>query len=126
MKQWSDERNEYAQLEGDLLEADASDNAHDVFLYSDLMNRLETNRRVRSAWRFGVPLPKKPKKYEGSFEWDWCPSLNEHQLTQEGHKLLRREIAIERELRHKPWLSWGAILIAGLSLLVSLAVAIWK
>jgi hypothetical protein len=118
---WRDERNALAQHHYDLEEADSADNPGDVAFYSDLIDQLETRQKRRAAWRYGVPIPPTPSAYESDKYWNWCLALGEHHLTTEGHAHLRREIAHERELLYKPWMSWLALGISFVSLAISAA-----
>jgi hypothetical protein len=83
------------------------------------IDRLETSMRLREARRWGVPLPDRPNSGDSDDYWDYCYSMGDHVLSVKGHKYLRREIANEREIFQKPFLSWAAICISVVSLVVS-------
>lgn len=91
----------------------------------DIIDEIETRRRRLTAARLGIPIPEWPKPFEGDENWNWNPRLNRHVLTDKGHAHLRREIAFETEILYKPWLSLTAVAISLVSLIVSMANAIW-
>ncbi|MER9028192.1 hypothetical protein [Mesorhizobium sp. M0674] len=143
---WRDERNKLATLREDLdrtersfeveirsaTEAGSSEILFEIKdrryfemrTFEMLIDQIETRRRLRLARRYGVPVPLRPDVAVDSEYWDWELGLYEHTLSTKGHYLLRREIAAERELVFKPWLSWVAIILSFLSLIIAAAKAI--
>ncbi|WP_159598750.1 hypothetical protein [Starkeya nomas] len=100
----------YEALEGGL--------QHEQEPLIDELLTIETRQRIRTAHRWGVPIPPRPYGRDRDQYWDRS-RYSEWVLTDEGHKHLRRETAVEVELFAKPWLSWIAIAVS----VVSLAVA---
>ncbi|GLK86027.1 hypothetical protein [Ancylobacter defluvii] len=86
--------------------------------YLEELFGIETRQRIRTARRWGVPIPPRPYGHEGDHYWERS-RYGEWVLTDEGHKHLRRETAVEVETFAKPWLSWIAIIISVVSLVVA-------
>lgn len=90
------------------------------------IDKIETNRRLRAAHRYGVPVPEKPPMYEENEYWEWDLGFGDHFLTIKGHAHLRREIACEKEISWRPWLSWGGFLMGLAGLIIAALVALFK
>lgn len=96
---------------------------HERATASATISQIETHRAIIRAGRWQVPLPSKPTSTDEDNEfWHWDSMHREFYLTDAGIAHLRREVFLERDLRTKPWLSWAAIAIS----LVSLIVVIFK
>lgn len=92
---------------------------HEMMIILGQIEQIETKRRLQSAYAYGVPVPSKPSMDDESEYWDWYSEMGDHYLSVRGHALLRREIAMERDLYYKPWLSWIAIIISVTGLAIS-------
>lgn len=135
---WRDERNEIARLEyaiediqrahaPQLEEArrtssqalyDARQDEHfELSLYYDQINLIRTRQLIQAALRLGIPIPRRTDDHP---HWRESYQLGEFYLSDEGQHQLRREIAHERELRHKPILSWGALAVSFVGLAISI------
>lgn len=132
----SDERNEIARLEyaiEDIRKAFAEEirvakSSHDLdtlqnaeyqemLPYYDQISIIRSKQVFETALRLGVPIPRQT---DDSPHWEYSAVLGQHHLSDEGLHFLRREIAHERELRHKPVLSWGALAISFVGLALSI------
>ena len=82
------------------------------------LKQIETRHRLRVARYWGVPIPPWPDSDKKNQHWERSP-YRAWVLSDEGHKHLRREIAVEVEIFAKPWLSWGAVVISVVSLVVA-------
>lgn len=90
-------------------------------LVQSRIDEIETNQATDRAYRWAVPLPRKPEsKYEENEFWYYSPQLEKFFLTDVGKTYLRREIYTEIEIRFKPFYSTGALLISIASLLIAL------
>lgn len=83
---------------------------------SDEQDKILTGRMLRSATRYGVPITPAS---DNSTHWQWSNFESRFLLTTEGLAHLRREIALERDIRHRPWVNWIGVGISVLSLLVA-------
>lgn len=83
---------------------------------SDEYDRILTVRMLRSATKYGVPIKSAS---ENSPHWQWSNYEGRLLLTSEGLAHFRREIAFERDLRHRPWVNWLGVAISVLSLVVA-------
>lgn len=98
-----------AENERELAEAEISD--------------IETENAIRRARAWGVPIPPVPYQEDvGDQYWYWCRVHGRFYLNDNGTALLRRESYAEMEMRFKPWLTWLALIMSGISLMYSL----WK
>jgi seryl-tRNA synthetase len=95
----------------------------DLSELEDELETIQTRRRVWLAAKYGVPVPDRPYGDHESDYWERS-RLGSLILSEKGHLLLRREIAIEREIAWKPWLSGVALGVSLLSLLVSIVAVI--
>jgi hypothetical protein len=86
--------------------------------WSDEIEAIRTDRLLRKARRLSVPTPGWS---EDSADWETSKYTYAPILSPAAGLRLRREITLELEVRQKPWLNWGVLVIAGLSLLVSIA-----
>lgn len=82
-----------------------------------LLTTTALNRAVR--WNAAVP-PRATDPITGNEFWYWDRTVARQLLTREGHRLIRRAIAEEIEIAYRPVLSWAAIAISFLALVVSL------
>lgn len=97
--------------------------SHERATAAAAISQIETRRAIVRAGRWQVPLPSQPADVEQDNEfWHWSSKHGKFYLTDAGIAHLRREVFLERDLRTKPWLSWAAIAIS----LVSLIVVIFK
>ncbi|MGO7077939.1 hypothetical protein ACCT03_29580 [Rhizobium johnstonii] len=82
---------------------------------------IETDRIRRRAEYWQVPMPMRPYKSGESNEfWEWHDPHHRYYISDKGHSQLRRDIHQEWEMWWKPWLSWGAVAISVLSLVISI------
>lgn len=132
----SDERNEIARLEyaiedvrksfaDEIAKAKSSQDLwnlqsaefQETLVYYDQISAIRTRQTFETAIRLGIPIPRRTDE---SPYWEYSSVLGKHNLSDEGLHHLRREIAHERELRHKPILSWGALAISFVGLALSI------
>ncbi|HEV7344281.1 MAG TPA: hypothetical protein VGN60_01425 [Devosia sp.] len=85
-------------------------------LYYDEIEWIKTKRLIRTAVRYSVPIPTRA---EGE-DWEQSRHLGHWLLTPVGATKLRREVAVEVDIRQKPWLNWLAVAISAASLVVAL------
>ncbi|WP_172746536.1 hypothetical protein [Neorhizobium sp. T25_13] len=103
---------EYESLDGDHQNA--------VALLSAEIGRLETLDLLRRAYRWRAPVPGHPVLPETENEhWAWNRVIGGYHLTTKGMREVRHAVAAEVDLYYKPWLSWAAIAISFLALIVS-------
>jgi hypothetical protein len=107
-KEVSDEAYQYAMAERNT----------DLSMLDYQSDRLETKRLERKARELGVPIPTRPNGFDENEHWEMSIA-GDHVLSVKGRMLLRREIALERELAQKPVLSWAAVTLSVLSLTIS-------
>lgn len=83
-----------------------------------------TKAAISSAHKWGVPVPERPFSWSESQNeyWYFNTIHRKHYLTTVGFQAIRHGIAAEKDILHRPWLSWGAIAIS----IFSLAVAVLK
>jgi hypothetical protein len=97
--------------------------SNDASLIIAAMKQIQTDRMLDRASRWNVAYPSPPFGTDDDTDmWAWHPVHGRHYLTDEGLSHLRREVYREWEMWSRPWLSWGAIAIS----IVSLLVAIFK
>lgn len=83
--------------------------------------QLQNMLSFRRAQYWEVPLPSRPGTDAMDNEyWEWNRVHQRHYLSAVGHRFIRHEVALEREIRFRPVLSWAAIFISVCSLFVSL------
>lgn len=83
-------------------------------------DQLLTMSSVQKAYLWGIPLPAQPSRGDYSNEhWQWNRVTNRYSLTMAGHRYIRHEVSIERDIKYRPMLSWAAIGISFFSLAVS-------
>jgi len=81
---------------------------------------LETKHMKQRATYWRVPIPQRPYKREEESEyWEWHDPHGAFYLSENGMKRLRREVHHDWEMWSKPWLSFMAVGISLLSLLIS-------
>ncbi|MDM9628319.1 hypothetical protein QTL95_20705 [Rhizobium sp. S152] len=144
---WRDERHLLAQLQFGLEEIDAkfiervkkeklqrgSDAWRDAYfdydshrqLWEADIDQLQTQRYVRRAKAWEVPIPPHPVPAPDSPVcddefWSWSQPHGRYYLTYKAQAVLRRDIYAEIEMRYKPWLAWMAITFSALSLIIAL------
>lgn len=143
VRRWSDERNLLSQTQFEIEDIEKSysstlertwngsvDDYHSALaeLQSQTahlhgaIDRIRTKQRLRSASKYEVPIPPKA---DDSPLWVFSFAAGGFVLSEEGHKYLRREVGIERDLRHKPWVSWMAVVISLTSLFISVINMVW-
>lgn len=88
----------------------------EVALYYDQIEWIKTKRLVRRAVRYSVPIPP---RVEGE-DWEESRQLGHWMLTPVGAAKLRREVAVEVDIRQKPWLNWLAVGISAASLAIAI------
>lgn len=139
IKQWRDERYRLLQLRHEIdhihslfdprfeaAQKSALDRDYVNMLHAELSHETEhledeyyhilTSRMLRAAARYGVPVPRYD---DDSAYWQWSRYRERALLTIEGLAYLRREIAFERDIRHKPLLTWGSFAISVVSFCVA-------
>lgn len=94
------------------------------FIISEI-EQLETQQMLEKAEYWSIAIPQRP--YGSSDGMDthfWKKNYTHHTyyLTDEGKQIIRRQVFEEREMMTKPILSWAAIVIA----IISLIVAVFK
>jgi hypothetical protein len=89
----------------------------DIAIAVDNIAAIRTKRLLRTARRLLIPTPDWPSAGD---EWEQSSVTYAPILSPVAEHKLRREIAVERELRQKPWLNWVTLVIALISLVVSL------
>lgn len=84
-------------------------------------DQLTTQASVERAHFWGVPLPPQPdhRQFDNEY-WTYDRVLQRLNLTNVGHRYVRHEVALEREIKYRPVLSWAAIVISVGSLFISL------
>lgn len=88
-------------------------------LVSAKLSAIEHHQAIRRAIRWQVPVPS--HKMEGyADEWTWHNAHHQYYLNSAGIARIRRECYLEMEMRFKPWLSWIAVCISVVSLLVAI------
>jgi hypothetical protein len=88
---------------------------------SDEADIIRTNRLVRKAQMMGLPIPK--RSVDAGL-WEQTMHFYKWRLTDAGFTLIRREIALENEIRQKPWLNWMTLAISLFSLAIAVAALI--
>lgn len=140
--EWRDDRNKVAQLNYELQDLEEAfekgaereyqdkrefgyrsayyDFRHEADTIQAAIDQLETKRSIRRAIRWRVPVPSRPANDEADDGyWQWSVPHQCFYLSDTGKTHLRREIALEAELLFRPVLSWGAVCISLLALIVS-------
>lgn len=93
---------------------------HEVDTIGASIAQIETEQMIRRAERWRVPIPMRPYGSEESTEiWIWHAPHARHYLSNVALSKYRREVYQEWEMWSKPWLSWGAIIISVISLIVA-------
>lgn len=87
--------------------------------YVDRIEHIRSARLLETANRLLITIPENDAMGDAK-NWFWSPEIERFILTRSYQQQLRREIALERELAYKPWLSWMAIGISILGLLVAI------
>ncbi len=83
-------------------------------------DRLQTRASIARARSWGVPLPPTPSDlYMSNEYWDWDRVHQARTLSTAGHRYIRHEVALERDIKYRPILSWAAIIISVCSLFFS-------
>lgn len=87
------------------------------------IDQIQTKHAFQRALYWGIPIPQLPKehKLENDF-WEWNQVHGRFYLTTGAKASIRRQAYQEMEMMMKPWISWGAIAIS----VVSLIVAVFK
>jgi hypothetical protein len=88
---------------------------------SDKVDVIRSNRLVQKARNLGLPVPR----HDNEEFWEKSTFFYEYMLTAQGSTHLRREIALEKEIRQKPWLNWISLFISGISFAVALFTFLW-
>lgn len=84
-------------------------------------DQILTIMSIQKAHFWGVPLPAQPSNHQYSNEhWEWNRVNNRYSLSLAGHRYIRHEVSIERDIKYRPVLSWAAIGISFFSLAVSI------
>lgn len=86
------------------------------------IEQLETQRMLEKAERWSIAIPQRPYGYHNVADtnfWTKNHTHNAYYLTDEAKQIIRRQVFEEREMLTKPILSWAAIIIAVISLLVA-------
>lgn len=85
------------------------------------IGKIETDQAIQRAERWRVPYPPAPRNgfVMDDQYWDWNGSLGIYILNLEGHKQIRHAVATEMDIKFRPWLSWGALIVSGVSLVVA-------
>ncbi|RWI20334.1 hypothetical protein [Mesorhizobium sp.] len=81
---------------------------------------IETLKMLSSARRWEVAVPQPPTDdHDESEYWSWNSSHGRHYLSQNGKRYIRHAVAEEMDILFRPYLSWAAIAISIVSLIVS-------
>lgn len=81
---------------------------------------IETLKMLSSGRRWGVPVPRSPTDdHEDNEYWAWNSIHGRHYLSQNGRRYIRHAVAEEMDILFRPYLSWAAIAISIVSLIVS-------
>jgi hypothetical protein len=84
------------------------------------LDEIETKTLLRRAKKWNIPIPARPiMPTEENEYWNWCGPHYRHYLSAMGKTYLRREAFAEMEMYSKPWATWLALGVSGLSLLIS-------
>lgn len=82
--------------------------------------QLQNYRSLRRVDYWDVPLPPRPSEDRVDNEyWEWNRIDQRYYLSSAGHRFIRHEVALERDIKFRPILSWAAIIISVCSLLVT-------
>lgn len=87
------------------------------------IEKLETEQMIERAERWKIPVPNRPYgSYEGKDDdfWKRNDLHGVYYLTNEAKQMIRRQVFEEREMLTKPILSWLALFISIISLIISL------
>ena len=76
----------------------------------------QTKALLRLAIGYGLPIPSQIP-FRGNEDWDLRSGMMI--LNVDAQMKLRREVALERDIRQKPFLSWAAFAISVVSLCIS-------
>ncbi|NTH50923.1 hypothetical protein G6L09_08045 [Agrobacterium rhizogenes] len=91
-------------------------------IYAEI-DQLETKNLLKRAKVWNVAIPPRPiplpEPDRDDNYWDWCDVHGCYYLSDEGKELLRHKAYSEMEMFYKPWLSWMAVGISVLSLIIS-------
>ena len=141
LKRNSDDRQKLVQLQGELDDISKqfrTDTDHlktnsdeyraalgaygnDLGLVIAQIRAIETEQMLRKTTRWRVPVPMRPYNMEETEYWEWHQLHGRYYLTDIGLSRLQREVYHEWEMWSKPWLSWTAIAISVVSLIVAFA-----
>lgn len=94
--------------------------AHESEVVAARIGQIETDRTLRRAYRWRIPMPHRPyAEGEDSDFWQWNAFHGRYYLTDQAMSIIRKEAYQEWEMATKPWLSWGAIAISTAALIVA-------
>lgn len=82
---------------------------------------IETGQALRRAEKWRVPIPKRPFSEYGQDTdfWEWSSAHGRYYLTDFGLREVRKMVHDEREMMSRPVLSWAALGISVISLIVA-------
>lgn len=97
----------------------------DVFSDMDIVQadiaELETKHLQQRASYWRVPIPQRPyKRQDDNDFWEWHDPHGRYYLSEMGMRYLRKEVHNEWEMWSKPWLSFFALGVSLLSLVISI------
>ncbi|MFI0843522.1 hypothetical protein [Mesorhizobium sp. IMUNJ 23232] len=96
-----------------------NEGANEHYLMSAEIAEIETAQMLRKAARWRIHVPLRPTNEDDTEMWEWNVIHGRHYLSEKAMMQIRRDAYQEFEMRSKPWLSWMAILISIISLVVS-------
>ncbi|WP_421360272.1 hypothetical protein [Agrobacterium rosae] len=94
---------------------------HEADLILSEIAEMETRQAIIRAQRWRVPIPQRPYGNRGQDTdfWEWSVAHGLYYLTDHGLREVRKMVHDEREMLSRPIITWAALAISVISLIVS-------